>query len=56
MGNNINKIKIRWSERANGLTTQCDKKIILLNIQSGEQKPLKKTRRIPKSLMSRNEF
>jgi hypothetical protein len=30
----------RRSAKANGLTTQCDKKIVLLNFKRGEQKPL----------------
>jgi len=33
----------------NGLTTQSDKKIVLLNFKSGGQNPLKKTGRFPKS-------
>jgi hypothetical protein len=42
------------SARAKGLTTQCGKKNSILNFKSGVQNPLKKTGRIPKSLMSRN--
>jgi hypothetical protein len=36
----LTKLKPRRSAKAKGLTTQCDKKIVLLNFKSGDQKPL----------------
>ena len=44
--------KEKRSAKANGLTTQCDKKRVLLNFKSGDQNPLKKTGRNPKILKS----
>jgi hypothetical protein len=35
-----NKEKTRRSAKANGLTTQFDKKIVLLNFKSGAENPL----------------
>ena len=50
MGNLYEHKNSRRSAKANGLTTQCDRKE---RLNSGDQNPLKKTGRIPKSQMSR---
>jgi hypothetical protein len=52
----LNNNKIRRSASVNELTSQSDIKKVLLNFQSEDQKPLKKTGRIPKSLISRGKF